>query len=305
MKYRVPPFQGRVLVTGGSSLLGKYLRATQPQGVEAVYTWCNTIQPWCAHRMDVRELTRDVRYVFGKVKPQAVIHMGSWGSVDGCQRDYRPAWQVNVEGTRNILKAAADYEAQVLLTSTNAVFDGQHAPYAEEADRDPINSYGKMRERAENEVVDYRYKWQVARLFLLYGWEPAGARDNWASKAVRRLGAGDRLKMADDVYYMPSYAGDVARVLWALLGQGQGVYHVAGDDRVTLHQFVVSVAETWQLDPSLVEPVPFAELAKEFKLAPRPADTAYDLSKARMFGLGCRGIVEGLAAMRGEADGQS
>jgi len=299
-KLHVPPFQGRVLVTGGSSLLGRYLQATQPDGVDAVYTWCNTIQPWCTHKLDVRKLKRDVRYVFGKVKPQAVIHMGSWGSVDDCQRDYQPAWVVNVEGTRNILKAAEDYEAQVLLTSTNAVFCGQHPPYDEESEREPINSYGKMRRVAEDAVKRYRYKWQIARLFLLYGWEPTGARDNWASKAVRRLQNGGRLRMADDVYYMPSYAGDVARALWALLGQGQGVYHVAGDDRVTLHQFVLSVAETWKLDPSLVEPVPFADLAKEFKLAPRPADTTYDLHKAHYFGLGCRGIEAGLAAMRGE-----
>jgi len=295
----VAPFQGRVLVTGGSCLLGKYLQVSIPPGVQAEFTWYKNYQPWCHHQMNITE-DKDIRYVFNKVRPQAVIHMASLGSVDEVERNYRPSWVTNVEGTRNLLKVAEEYEAQVLLTSTNAVFDGDHAPYAEDADRVPVNRYGTMRKVAEDLVMKYRFKWQIARLFLLYGWEPVGARDNWASKAVRKLGAGQRLRMADDVYYQPSYAGDVARVLWDLLGQGQGVYHVAGDDRVTLHQFVLSVAETWQLDPSLVEPIPFADLAREFKLAPRPADTAYDLYKARLFGLECRGVKAGLEAMRDE-----
>ena len=299
MKLQVKPFQGRVLVTGGSSLLGHYLQTSEPDGIQAAHTWHKNYQPWCHHQLDVTDQA-NIRYVFSKVKPQAVIHMASVGSVDEAQRNYRPCWLANVEGTRNVLKVAEDYEAQVLLTSTNAVFDGQNAPYDEDAEREPVNSYGKMRRAAEDAVMRYRYKWHVARLFLLYGWEPTGARGNWASSAVRRLRAGGRLKMADDRWYMPSYAGDVARALWALLGQGQGVYHVAGDDRVTLHQFILTVAETWQLDQSLVEPVPFADLAQEFKLAPRPVDTTYDLHKARLFGLECRGIVGGLEEMRGE-----
>ena len=296
MSFKVKPFQGRVLVTGGSSLLGRYLQAIQPYGIEAAYTWYKNFQPWCHHQMDATDLA-NVRYVFSKVKPQAVIHMASVGSVDEADRNYRPCWLANVEGTRNVLKVAEDYEAQVLMTSTNAVFDGQDPPYAEDAGREPINRYGAMRKAAENMVMKYSRKWQVARLFLLYGWEPVGARGNWASAAVRRLQNGDRLKMANDRWYMPSYAGDVARALWALLGQGQGVYHVAGDDRVTLHQFVLTVAETWKLDPSLVEPVPFVDLAEMYNLAPRPMDTTYDLRKARLFGLGCRGIVAGLEAM--------
>lgn len=296
-----------VLVTGGSSLLGKYLHDTVPGGVTATFTWCNTIQPWCAHQLNVCDKDQ-VQYLFSKIQPEAVIHMGSWGSVDACHQNFSAAWDVNVEGTRHVLRGAGDYGATVLFTSSNAVFDGQHAPYGEDDELHPVNPYGDQRRTAERHVRGYRYDYLIARLFLLYGWEPPGARDNWASKAVRYLTAGQALTVTSDHWYMPTYARDAALALWDLLDQGQReasvcrtVYHVAGDDRVTLHEFVQSVADTWHLDRSLVEPAPYCEIQKRFNLAaPRPVDTSYKLDRIHGLGIHCRGVAEGLAAMREE-----
>ena len=282
----------KILVTGGSGLLGKYLHESEPNGLDVQYTWFSTKQPWCAHRLDVADQSQ-VDYVFGKVKPDAVIHMASVGNVDFCQDNYQIARNTNTEGTRHVMRTAQYYGAPVLMTSTNAVFSGENPPYKEDDEREPINAYGKIRKAAEDVVLSFQGS--VVRLFLLYGWEPEGARGNWASGAVLTLQAGQRMRVVNDRWYMPTYADDAARAVWALLGQGQGVYHVAGADCVTLHQFVVNVAETWKLDPSLVEPCPFDSLEG---LAPRPVDSSYDLERSAELGLPpCRGVGWGLRAM--------
>ena len=282
----------KILVTGGSGLLGKYLHESEPNGLDVQYTWFSTKQSWCVHRLDVADQSQ-VDYVFGKVKPDAVIHMASVGNVDFCQDNYQIARNTNTEGTRHVMRTAQYYGAPVLMTSTNAVFSGENPPYKEDDEREPINAYGKIRKAAEDVVLSFQGS--VVRLFLLYGWEPEGARGNWASGAVRTLQAGQRMRVVNDRWYMPTYADDAAMAVWALLGQGQGVYHVAGADRVTLHQFVVNVAETWKLDPSLVEPCPFDSLEG---LAPRPVDSSYDLERSAELGLPpCRGVGWGLRAM--------
>ncbi len=152
----------KILVTGGSGLLGKYLHLHQPAEHDVEYTWYSTHQSWCAHRLNVYmrqgDRTTDraqsqIDYVFGKVKPQAVIHMAGVGNVDFCQKNYQLAWDTNVEGTRHVMKAAADHGAQVLLTSTNAVFSGENPPYGEDDEREPINAYGKIRKAAEDVVL--------------------------------------------------------------------------------------------------------------------------------------------------------
>ena len=120
------------------------------------------------------------------------------------------------------------------------------------------------------------------------------------------------MKIVDDRWYMPTHAQDAALTLWTLLDQGHvggslkdlphRVYHVAGKDRVTLYQFVKTVAETWKLDPSLVEPCSFDDLPG---LAPRPVDSSYRLGRLQedgVIGWGCKGIREGLEAMRQEGE---
>jgi len=300
----------KILVTGGSGLLGRYLHLTEPEGMDVEYTWYSTDQPWCAHRLNVylrqgdRTRAHDqhqIEYLFGKVRPDVVIHMAGVGNVDFCQKNYRLAWDTNVEGTRQLMRVANEYGAQVLLTSTNAVFSGEDPPYAEDDEREPINAYGKIRKAAEDVVL--REGGWIVRLFLLYGWEPPGARGNWASGAARALRDGHKLRMVNDRWYMPTYAEDAALAIWALLGQGQGeglkalphrVYHVAGADRVTLYDFCKTVADTWMLDPSLVEPCSFDELEG---LAPRPVDSSYNLERAQEIGIECFGIREGLEFM--------
>ena len=278
----------KVLVTGASGLLGRYLARSVPDGVEAEFTWATAWQPWCRHQLDVADASQ-VGYVFAKVKPDAVVHMAGVGSVDWCEANYRTAWAVNVGGTKNVLAQ----RVPAMLTSTNAVYSGEDPPYAEDAPREPVNAYGITRRHAEDAVLEAGGS--AVRLFLLYGWEPPGARGNWASSAARRLAAGERLRVVDDVFYQPTYAADAAEVIWkALSGVEQRQINVAGEDRVSLFTFITQLARSFGAYENLVEPCSIREFPS---LAPRPGDTTYDLSLARQLGLSCRGIEEGLEAM--------
>jgi len=290
----------KVLITGASGLLGKYLFENVPANIEVEGTWYATQQLWTAHRLDVCDVDL-VKYVVSKVRPDAIVHMAAVGNVDWCQLNYREAWRINVEGTRNVASVAEDIGARFMLTSSNAVFAGDDPPYHEEQDRKPVNAYGKMRRAAEDAVVYICQNWQITRLFLLYGWEPEGARGNWASKAARRLAQGKRMRVVGDVMYQPTFAGDAARAVWKILTEGnKGTWNVSPGQTVSLFEFVCQVARTYDLDLDLVERIEFADLA-DLDLAPRPIDSSYDVSKVRSLGIECSGPAGGLEKMyRGE-----
>jgi dTDP-4-dehydrorhamnose reductase len=287
----------RVLVTGGSSLLGLYLHRFQPAGVDVHYTWWSTWQPWCLHQMDVCDPSM-VGHVLAKVRPGAIVHMAAEGNVDRCEQEYTVAEATNVHGTRNVLLAAREVGARVLLTSTNAVYDGEHPPYGPDAERHPVNVYGRLRVRAEDLAMKEE-GWQIIRLFLLYGWEPPGARGNWGSKAVRALEKGERLKVVDDVTYQPTWAADAARAVWKVLLDcpTERAYNVAGASSCTLHEFISVLSRIFKLDEFLVKRANFRDFGT---LAPRPRDTSYDLANSAICGISCRGYEEGLEAMRDE-----
>ena len=72
----------KVLITGGSSLLAKYLYATKPEDIELTSTWySHNIEGITDHHMDVTNQSK-VAYVFGVTKPDIIIHCAALGNVD-------------------------------------------------------------------------------------------------------------------------------------------------------------------------------------------------------------------------------
>lgn len=285
----------RVLVTGGSSLLGKALAESKPGPVELTSTWFTNYPGLPMLQLDICNPSQ-VAYVFEKAKPQVVIHCAAVGSVDYTETHFRETHHVNVGGTGHVLRAAQDAKARFVYISTNAVFDGTNPPYSETSECHPINRYGSIKREAELLVMQSN-NWLVIRPFLLYGWPYPGGRQNWVTIIRQKLERGEPVQLVNDVYWQPTLALDVAHAIWALIeaDKRDEIYHVASQERMTLYEFGRLVAETWGYDPDRIEPVG----AEKFKhLAPRPKNTTYDLSKLEGLGLKLRNPRDGLKVMK-------
>ncbi len=284
----------RVLITGGSSLLGKHLTESKPDNVDLASTWFTRYIPACTYQLNVCDKSQ-VAYVFEQAKPNVVVHCAAVGSVDYTESHYEETRDVNVLGTENILKATQDANALFIYISTNAVFSGRNPPYDEEDNRNPVNAYGRIKREAENVVKMYR-DWLVIRPFLLYGYPYPGGRTNWLVTILGKLGRGEIVKLVDDTYWQPSLALDVAQAIWRLVELGkQGVYHVASDDRMSLYGFGLKVATEWGYDFGLIEPISSSKLNLK---AIRPIDTTFKLDKLHELGIRLRSVEEGLKVLK-------
>lgn len=277
----------RVLVTGGSSLLGKALYETSSK-CDLAMTWFTNNINLPSYQLDICDQSQ-VAYVFDRVKPDVVIHCAAIGSVDFAEKDYSAAQWVNVTGIENLLQAASG--AKFVYISSNAVFDGNNPPYSETSERNPINNYGRLKRDAEDLVMTYS-DWMIVRPFLLYGWPWPNGRQNWMTTIEEKLSAGGRVSLVDDIYWQPTSVMDMARAIWRLIDISHNeIYHVAGPDRITLFEFGKLVARRFGLDSRLLEPVSHTKFNA---MAPRPIDTTYDLSKATAAGISCKPVKEGL-----------
>lgn len=131
-----------MLLTGGSGRLGTELRAllhvTAPDEVEMDITRPDSI----AAALD-------------RVRPDVVVHAAAYTDVSGAEADHAACWRVNVEGTRNMVRAVARRGAHLVHISTDYVFDGARGGYREDdAPGPPPNYYALTKLVAE----------QVARL---------------------------------------------------------------------------------------------------------------------------------------------
>jgi dTDP-4-dehydrorhamnose reductase len=291
----------RILMTGGTGLLGQAVLSSVPSDVDLSGTYLpgkapTTDLPCPFFPLDVRDAVQ-VEQVFDRVRPNLVIHAASIGSVDYSEHHREESWGVNVGGTQNIGHACARYHAKLIFISSNAVFDGEHPFYSEEDPVNPINYYGQLKVEGEEWVKASGLDYAIVRPILMYGWHSPIERGNWVTNWLRSLRQGQRVKVVDDVGTKPLYALNCAEVIWAVIaGHKTGVYHAAGRDHITLYQFAQVTAEVFGLDASLIDSVPSSYFPE---IAPRPKDTSFDTTKMEYdLGVKAWGVRDGLLHMQ-------
>jgi dTDP-4-dehydrorhamnose reductase len=290
----------RILITGGTGLLGYALLDTAPEGWDVLATWHQHQPPamWRDrfHQVDVRDAGA-VERLIAWLRPQAVIHTASIGSVDEAERDTDRVAEVNVGGTRIVAKACARFGSTLVYVSSNAVFDGAHPPYDEEAPRRAVNRYGALKIEAEDRVRRTLDSSVIIRPILMYGWPLAGGRDNAVTRWLALMEQGLPVAVAEGLSTQPLLAENGAEAVWAaVVRRRRGIYHVAGADRVSLLEFARRVARVFGLDEQLIHPASAQALDR---FAPRPRDTSFVIGKmVRELGVRPLGIEEGLARMR-------
>ena len=293
----------RILITGGTGLLGQALLSSAPPDPSLFGTYLPDKAPSSElacpfFPLDVRDKDQ-VEQLFDQVKPDLVIHAASIGSVDYSEHHREESWAVNVGGTQNVGRECLRRRAKMIFISSNAVFDGEHPFYAEDAPVNPINYYGQLKVEGEQWVQASGLDNTIVRPILMYGWHLPIERGNWVTNWLRSLSQGQRVKVVDDVGTKPLYALNCAEVIWAVIAQHQtGIYHAAGADHITLYQFAQATAEVFGLDASLIDPVPSSYFPE---IAPRPRDTSFDTSKMeKELGVRPWGVQDGLIHMQAE-----
>jgi len=275
----------KVLVTGGTGLLGWWLAKTFYDKGFNVHATCHSKQPtglenvsW--HRLDLED-PQSIVGVIEEVKPEVVVHSAAYTEVDGCELDKARAYRVNYLGTKALALASQGVEFFVYI-STDYVFDGVRGMYGEDDVPSPANFYGLSKllgEVAVESVLGDRSC--VVRVSGLYGYSPTGKR-NFGINALEKLLRGEEVKAFHDQWLSPTYVRFLAKAIARIVERRiPGILHVAGE-RVSRYEFALRLAEVLGVDRGLVKPVSMDEVKL---VARRPRDSSLDTSKARGLGI--------------------
>jgi len=272
----------RILITGSTGLLGSTLHRTAPPDVMlfGIYLSGRPLGqslPGAIRAADIRK-REQIEDVFAWARPDVVIHTAGVGSVDFAEKNRSEAYISNVVGTKIVGQAARRYGARFIYVSSNAVFDGEHPPYAEDDPVNPINYYGELKVEAEEWVKSSGLSYTIVRPILMYGWPFPGGRGNLVTWCIDSLEKGKSIKVVDNVFSKPLLVTACAEAIWTIVGREcNGVYHVAGADHLSLYEFLRLVAKVFELNADLIEPVPDSYFSSQ--LAPRPKDTSFSTEK--------------------------
>jgi len=269
----------RVLVTGGSGLVGAELVRLLSETGQVVYSGYRTHLPPGGNPVQFDLMRIDeILPIFQNVLPDVVIHTAAMSEVDLCEERPDVANRVNGEATGKIGEASRELGAYVVYVSTDYVFNGEVGSYSEEDKPNPVNNYGRSKSLGEKLLKESGARHCVARTSVVYGWGREH-RPNIATWVLGRLKSNQPLKVVDDQFASPTLNANLAEMILEITSKRlEGVIHLAGATRIDRYNFAKRIAETFHYDPNLIEAVKSQQTDWKAK---RPADSSLNVDRAK------------------------
>ena len=258
-----------ILVAGGNGQLGSALRlASAKSSHHYIFT-------------DIDELditsAEVVNEFVQKNSIDIVVNCAAYTAVDRAESDEATADKINHKAVATLAAVCARHNAALIHISTDYIFSGEAtAPITEEATPAPINAYGRTKWAGEEAIAESGCRAIIIRTSWLY----SEFGTNFC-KTMRTLTASrPEIKVVADQFGTPTYAGDLAEAIVAIIESGQidksGTYNYSNEGVCSWYDFAVEIARLCGNIECKINPCTTAEYPTA---AARPHYSVLDKSK--------------------------
>jgi len=221
----------KVVITGANGQLGYSLQRVAPAGVEVIAL--DRTQFDLSAPDSLGQCLRDI-------KPAAVINAAAYTAVDRAESDAELAFVVNAQAPLMIAQYCQTEAIPLIQVSTDFVFDGAVGrPYSPASETSPLGVYGQSKLQGEANVLDACDSAYVVRT----GWVYCEHGANFVKTMLRLGRERDALSVVADQIGTPTYAGNLAAMIWQLLEQRpeNRIYHFSDAGVASWYDFAVAI----------------------------------------------------------------
>jgi dTDP-4-dehydrorhamnose reductase len=261
-------------VTGSGGQLGRALATLVPEGVHLGKSDLDITDRAALHDAVLRH------------RPEVIINTAAYTKVDAAEADPEAAFAVNADAVSTLAEATSKSGSLLVQLSTDYVFRGdKQGAYLEDDETGPLSVYGKSKLEGEK-AASAAERHLIVRSSWVFG-----EGHNFIRSILNAAASREELAVVDDQRGLPTHASDLAQGLLEVVKAGAtGIYHLAGrGEPATWAELAELALEAAKLPPK-VRRVTTAQYYAERPgpVAPRPANSVLDCSKAASLGVKLR-----------------
>ena len=266
----------RLYITGGTGLVGSNIirLARRRNDIEIIAAQYGPAPEWEVDYeldpLDMADATA-ARASIRRYKPDVVIHCAAVLDHVWMNENRAAAWRATVDGNLAFAQACAEVGARYVFVSSDWVFDGQEPLVDEDSPPMPVLLYGFMKAVCERDIMGVAgLSYGIGRLAGVYGINyssPSLLRkandvgfdlgnyviDQLSQGLIAEIWTGPKV---NEVAH-PTLASDGAEMLLRLAEHDEnGIFHCWGSEAVSRLQFAYHFADTFEVDRTLIVPVP-------------------------------------------------
>ena len=288
----------KVLITGGSGLLGQYLNLAIKEKF-SIFTTFKENPGNCGNfpssTIDIRNEDK-VKILFDKVKPDVVIHSAAiTNPVPNESQTAKDYFETNVTATKNIAELCKQRKSKLIYISTDLVYAGYRGSFLkEDAKLIPATLYAETKLMGEQKVKEVTYNYLILRTSLLYGLGLNHSRCHFQNM-FDDLKNKKPTKLFINQFRTPISLNDASRIIVELASteiKGE-VINVGGLERVSRFELGEILCSLAELDKNLIQKISSDEIPNY----PKVEDVSLNIEKLQSLGIKPRTIQENIVKM--------
>ena len=288
----------RILITGGSGLLGQYMNLAAAEENEIFtlyYSHIGNCSDFKSTRLNL-ENSNTIKEVFVGFKPDVVVHTAAiTNPIPLPAQNPKVVYNVNVNATAKIAELCKQHGSKLIYISTDLVYAGYRGSMLTEGSKlIPVSLYAETKLMGETKVKSTFDNYLILRTALLYG---IGLNHSTCHfhKMVDSLKNKKPVKLFVDQFRTPISLKEASEIIIKLSTQDiiNETLNLGGTERVSRYELGKILCSVDGYDKSLLEEIKLDDMPE----LPKVEDVSLNTDKLQSFGIKQKSIEESIKGM--------
>lgn len=285
----------KVLITGGSGLLGQYLNLRADKKFSIFTTYGKNLGncgDFPSSKVDILN-SNQLEKIFRNIEPDVVIHTAAFTNpIPKENQTPKEYFATNVTATKNIAGLCEIYKSKLVYISTDLVYAGYRGSFLkEDAKLIPATLYAETKLIGEQKIKEITDNYLILRTALLYGIGLNHSRCHFQDM-LNNLKSNNPVKLFVDQFRTPISLMDASKIIVDLAStdlKGE-ILNLGGIERVSRSELGEILCSLGGYDKNLIQKMTMDDIPN----FPKVEDVSLNIEKLQALGFKPRTIEDNI-----------